>query len=124
VRRALARPGSEPELVCYAFADLDERLAFASTWLVLTSTELVVARTGRGQSCELTRIPRRSLSKVDFSTGLSCHALRAYGSPSRAGDSSGVTPPGENHFSFWSSKTKNALSVLPARRPPDLPISL
>jgi hypothetical protein len=112
VRRVLAHPGSEPELVCYALADLDERLAFASTWLVLTATELIIARTGRDQSCDLSRFPRSNLSKVDLSTGLSCHALRVYGSAAGDGDTSSLTLLVELRFTHRQRRSMEGLSFL------------
>lgn len=79
VRRLLARADPAASIVCYALSDLDERLSFAHTWLVLTTRELVLARQRPGGAFELVRAPHGELRKVDLSTGLSCHVLRVLG---------------------------------------------
>jgi ATP-binding cassette subfamily B protein len=79
VRRLLGRADPLASINCYALSDLDSRLTFARTWLVLTTRELVVARQQPGGAFELLHTSHRDVRKVDLSTGLSCHVLRVLG---------------------------------------------
>src|SRR5437762_454411 len=61
VRRAIAgasENGAASSVAAYALADLDERLALARTWLVLSTRELVVAKERPTGTHELVRVPR------------------------------------------------------------------
>jgi ATP-binding cassette, subfamily B, bacterial len=81
LRRAIVPPGqATSEILAYALADLDERLSFGHTWLVLSASHVVVAPSEVEDDGHLLRIPRSDIAKVDLATGLSCHVLRVYGS--------------------------------------------
>jgi ATP-binding cassette subfamily B protein len=86
LRRAAA-PNNTP-IVSYALADLDERLSFTHAWLVLTTNEVVVATERTNSSHAFSRFARSKLSKVELSTGLSCHVLRVYGTDTTGSDAS------------------------------------
>jgi ATP-binding cassette subfamily B protein len=77
LRCAIVADGAQG-IVAYALADLDQRLAFARTWLVLGSSELIVAEQLDDGAVALQRHARASLERVELSTGLSCHVLRVY----------------------------------------------
>ncbi len=78
LRARILAGGIDSKLIAYALSDLDERLAFRSTWLVLTTLELVPGRREPGGSFELRSVPRRSIAKIDLATGLfaPCWRLR------------------------------------------------
>ncbi|HVY31721.1 MAG TPA: ABC transporter ATP-binding protein [Polyangiaceae bacterium] len=71
-------------LVCYALADLDHRLAFAQTWLVLTEHELLLIGPGSHERRTPQRVAHASIKTAEISTGLSCHVLRVYGTEDHA----------------------------------------
>jgi len=77
-----------PSIVAYALSDLDERLALARSWLVLSTSEVVLAKERANGSHELTRFARAGLAKVELSSGLSCHVLRVYGESPAVGSAS------------------------------------
>lgn len=82
--RALTTGGST-QLVCYALADLDERLGFVESWIVLTERELLlVSPSSSSEHLELGRFPRSQIKSAELSTGLSCHVLRVYGAEDHA----------------------------------------
>jgi ATP-binding cassette subfamily B protein len=104
VRRLLERSDPLAGIACYALSDLDHRLSFAHTWLVLTTRELVLARQQPGGAFELLRTPHDHLKKVDLSTGLSCHVLRALGPDD--------TPVVELRFTHRQRRSMEGLSFL------------
>ncbi len=67
-----------PIIQSYALADLDAELRLERTWLVLTDSQLVLARESRDGSYDFTRVPREELGKVELAVGLSCHVLRVF----------------------------------------------
>ncbi len=77
LRQRITETGDANGVLAYALADLDERLGFAQAWLVLSTSQVVVAYLDR-DTYELRRLPRAQLAKVDLASGLSCHVLRIY----------------------------------------------
>lgn len=69
------RVAAHGNVVSYALADLDTRLAFAQSWLVLSSEELLLVVP---HASRMRRIAHPDIGKVELSTGLSCHVLRVY----------------------------------------------
>jgi len=67
--------------VSYALSDLDEHFGSSRTWLVLTTTQLALAKSPQGA---VRRVPHTALGKVELTTGLSCHVLRVYGNASES----------------------------------------
>jgi ATP-binding cassette subfamily B protein len=101
--------GSAAGIVAYALADLDEHLALARTWLVLTTLEVVVAKQRPNGSHELTRLPRSGIAKVELSTGLSCHVLRVYAEAPAVGN---ATPLLELRFTHRQRRSMEGLAFL------------
>ena len=104
IRARLAGTGPDSSIVCYAFSDLDEHLAFGGTWLVLTTLELVTAREQNDGTFGSIRMPRRNIAKVDLATGLSCHVMRVY--------SKDETPLVELRFTHRQRRSMEGLAFL------------
>jgi ATP-binding cassette, subfamily B, bacterial len=109
LRRAAVGPTGAQVIIAYALADLNERLGFGFTWLVLTTSQLVVARVRANGSHQIQRWPRSSLARVELSTGLSCHVLRLYGATSAQGQ---VTPLVEVRFTHRQRRSMEGLAFL------------
>ena len=109
LRLRILRDTAPAELTAYAWVDLDERLAFARAWLVLSNSELILAQ--EGHDTEPVRIARTSISKVELVTGLSCHVLRVYGKASANTDTD-TSPQLELRFTHRQRRTMEGMAFL------------
>jgi ATP-binding cassette, subfamily B, bacterial len=97
-------------IASYALADLDPTLAFHRTWIVLTTSALVVAHEqSDGQHFDLVRLARDELAKVELLLGLSCHLLRVYGKATEAVD---AQPLVELRFTHRQRRSMEGLAFL------------
>jgi ATP-binding cassette subfamily B protein len=110
-RRVSGTNGSTQNIHSYALADLDERLSFARTWLVLAERELVLAHERSHRPPELVRLSRTSIGKVELATGLSCHLLRVYGK-AEGPDVGNATPLVELRFTHRQRRSMEGLAFL------------
>lgn len=97
------------QIVSYALADLDQQLAFRQTWIVLTTSRLLLAREQPDGSFELLRWPRDGLTKVELALGLSCHVVRVYG---KATDGVDAQPLAEWRFTHRQRRSMEGLAFL------------
>ena len=77
--RIAALAGAPQGIDAYALSDLNAKLCFAQTWLVLGSEDLIVVYQVTAEAHRVERFARAQLGRVLLSTGLSCHILRVYG---------------------------------------------
>ena len=108
IRRSASSDGAT--IVSYALADLDERLAFTRTWLVLSTTDVGIATERANGSHGFVHIARSKLAKVELSTGLSCHVLRVYGVA--APGASDPTPLLELRFTHRQRRSMEGIAFL------------
>jgi hypothetical protein len=76
--RGAALAGAPQRIEAYAFADLNVKLCFSQTWLVLGSADLIVAHQISAEAYRVERFARARLGRVLLQAGLSCHILRVY----------------------------------------------
>jgi ATP-binding cassette subfamily B protein len=82
VRRAIEGAWGGRPVQLYALADLDAGMCFAEVWLALGETELALARR-EGDRWEVHSIPRRRISAVRETPGLSGSTLTFLGAPNQ-----------------------------------------
>jgi ATP-binding cassette, subfamily B, bacterial len=109
LRLAAVGTSGQHLLVSYALADLDEQLALSSTWVVLSTYELIVAKPRADGTHELRRVPGHALKKLELTTGLSCHVLRVFGCEAEHG---ARTPLVELRFTHRQRRSMEGIAFL------------